>query len=223
MKIDKSHSVHWTDKSFNFLILKLQNKDAFAVGIVDPSNRSRRVLALFTGDEFSSFISEIVKYCLDLPKVARSIPCPINLTMVYHGLLKTMPAKLRKRGDDYVVDVKWEPRLLEYHGVGPDEWELYDPKSEHVALAMRPMRSKALKERNIPEFRIVGRNQAIKIQTRKNPALKVEMTMKKSMLQAIEKALDRGLHINRQDFISDAIRAKLKDMGIKHEIAIKRD
>lgn len=218
LKIDKSHSVHWTDKNFIFLVLKLEDKDAFAVGIIEPKNRERRSLALFTGDEFSSLLSEIVKYCFDLPKVARSIPCPIDLTKVPHGLLKTRRAKCRKKGDDVVIDIKWDPRLLEYHGVEPNEWELYDPKSEYVALAMRPIRSKALKERRITEFRIVGRNQAIKIQTRKNPALKVEMTMKKSMLDTIDKALDIGLHMNRQEFIADAIRAKLNKLEIKHDI-----
>jgi hypothetical protein len=214
LEFDESHSIFWRDKFFELFILKIKEKDAFAIAIIEPHHRQRRALAMFTGDEFSSLICEVLKYCFDLPKLARSIPCPVDLTMVLHGLLEKKSVRFRQEGDNIIVDVPQEPRLEEYHGV--KEWELFEPKKSEFLLAMKAKNSKALQERRIMNFRIVGRNQAIKIQNEQNPALKVNMTMKKSMLDAIDKALDVGLHLNRQEFIASAIREKLDAMGIKH-------
>jgi len=214
LEFDKNHSIFWRDKSFELFVLKIKDQDAFVIAIIEPYRHRWRTLAMFTGDEFSSLICEVLKYCLDLPKLARSIPCPVDLTKVPHGLLEIKYVKFRQQGDNVIIDLPLEPRLDEYHEA--KKWELHQSNNNNFLIAMKPFKSKALQQRHIMNFRIIGRNQAIKIQNEQNPALKVTMTMKKCMLDAIDKALDIGLHMNCQEFIADAIREKLDKMGIRH-------
>lgn len=141
MKIDKKHSLFWNAPNFEFYITKLKGKDAFGISI----KRGEKVeSAIFTGGEFSSLICECVKYCLDLPIVARRIPCPVDCSMVPHGCLQAMRIKQDKRGRRFMVmDKRW----FEYHG-RPKIVRAVEKDTPHgKALFFEAVGSRALKRR----------------------------------------------------------------------------
>ncbi len=218
MQFDKMHSVFWKAKTFELFTLKLKDKDAFALSIIE---KERRALALLSGDEFSSFICEILKYCLDLPEIARAVPCPIDLTKVFHGCLQTMQTKLTERNGKIYLDIgKFDERFLKYHGY-PEEWEIEETKNKEFPIVVKPLETKALQERIVTELQIIGKDNAIRIQTEQNPALRIYMTIKKHMLDKIDEAVKLGLYLNRQELIVSALRNEVKRLvkgdAIKNE------
>jgi len=110
LKIDKKHSLFWDDGQNKFYILKLRNKKAFILSVFDKDKPHH---IFFTQDDFTSLVCEIVKYCFDLPLIAREIPCPIDLTKKFHGCLKTIQTKPDKNGR---VKIRLDERWLAYHG-----------------------------------------------------------------------------------------------------------
>lgn len=206
IKFNKEHSVFWQGSRFRLFTLKVENKDLFVFSVFEED---RRASAYLTGDEFSSYICEMVKYCLDLPEIARAIPCPVTLLQVRHGCLQTMSSKIIRKGDDYIARIDWDARFLRYHGIS-GEAENWHWKKTDLGFGLAPNKSKALSNRSIIEFRIRGINRAVKIQNVKNPALKVTMTLKKHLLDCIDEALTSGLYLNRQEFIVSAIRHELE-------------
>lgn len=101
----------WSDENFTLHVLKLRNKDVFLISIAPKEGVPQT--AFFTGNEFSSLVCEMVKYCLDLPVEARGIPCPISCIEKTHGCLETMKAKIDKEGKMFV---KFDECWLKYHG-----------------------------------------------------------------------------------------------------------
>jgi len=137
VEFDKKHSLFWVDGQNQLFILKVKNQDTFILTIFKGDKQSS---IFFTGDEFSSLICEVVKYCLDLPRVARKIPCPINLTKKLHGCLQNMEAKLAPDGKGYVLEL--DERWMEYHGF-PKELIL-EIDADKGAIVLKPKSSKAL-------------------------------------------------------------------------------
>jgi hypothetical protein len=203
LSVDKAHSLFWKMNDITLFVLKID--DTFALSIVEPTRRASIILY---GDQFSSFVCETLKYCLDLPEIARAVPCPVNCLQIPHGCLRTMKSKIHKDGNDFKINVDWDERLLKYHGCKPDEWHWEEGK---VGFGLAPNSSLALLERIVTEFRIVGIDEAVKIQTEQNPALRVNLTIKKAMLDSIDKFVG-GAFLNRQDFILSAIRHQLQTM-----------
>jgi hypothetical protein len=201
MNVDEAHSIFWKMNDITLFALKLRDTHCFS--IVEPERQASIILS---GDQFSSLVCELLKYCLDLPEVARGVPCPITCLQVPHGCLRTMKSKIRKSGDDFKTTIEWDERLLKYHGCGPNEWHWEEGE---VGIGLAPNSSLALQERIITEFRIVGIDKAVKIQTEENPALKLNLTIKKCMLDAIDNLIGLGIFLNRQDFMLSAIRREL--------------
>jgi len=141
LKVDRKQSLFWIGKDFNLFILKLDKKDAFAVSIVRGEGVQT---ALFTGNEFSSLVNEMVKYCLDLPVEARAIPCPITCTDVPHGCLETMKSDIQKNGK---MIVSFDERWLKYHG-DPDE-VVFKWDTEAGKAWIEPVESPALRKKRI--------------------------------------------------------------------------
>ena len=212
--IDKAHSIFWSGTGFQLFILKLKEKDSFIISTVETEKKPKTVgsATFMTGDEFSSLVCEIIKYCLDLPEVARSIPCPVTILDVPHGCLQEMKSKIHKKGDEYYINVDFDERLLKYHGY-PQTWQ-WIQRNETWGLS--PDSSKAIHERTVTQFRILGINEKTRIQTEENPAINVLITMKKCLLDQMDKAVG-SVYLNRQDLILSAIRNELKHIKIEEK------
>lgn len=117
IKIDKRHSLFWNDGQNKFFILKDRERNGFIISVFDE-NEPHHIF--FTADDFSSLVCEIVKYCFDLPTVARQIPCPITLSKKLHACLQVQKGKITEDG---CLKLKLDDRWLEYHGY-PEELEM---------------------------------------------------------------------------------------------------
>jgi hypothetical protein len=138
--LDKRHSIFWTDRQHTAFILRLKQRelklDSFVISIIDGESRASM---FFTPGEFSSLICEILKYCLDMPTVARDVPCPVTCVDVLHGCLQTMKMHKGRRKGEYFV--KFDKRFLEYHGF-PKKFILFHKKGK---IWIEPSTSEAKK------------------------------------------------------------------------------
>lgn len=210
VEFDLKHSIFWKAEDFQLFILKVKERESFVISIM---REEKRISASLSGDEFSSLICEVLKYCLDLPEVARAVPCPISCREVQHGCLGVIKSPIKEKNGEFYLELdNWDERFLRYHG-HPEEYEFVQTKS---GLFLCPVGSKALTERLITELTIEGKARNIKIQTAENPALKLHLIIKKHLLDLIDEAMSKsGLYFNHQEFISSAIRHEVEKNGIQ--------
>ena len=127
LKVDKRHSLFWNDGQNKFFILKVRKGNAFILSVFDQGKPHH---IFFTAEDFSSLVCEIVKYCFDLPAVARQIPCPIDILKKFHACLQTQKSRVTKDGR---FKVKLDDRWLEYHGY-PRELEFVDDNGVYYLM-----------------------------------------------------------------------------------------
>lgn len=131
VRLDRKHTLFWRNPDETLWISRVP-RVGFILSV--HPRRGKPQWTRFTRDELSSLVCEVLKYCLDMPEVARLVPCRVDASKKPHGIV------LKARGGKLVLDERW----LRYHG-NPKSVEITrGPGGALVIRAGRPGRGRTL-------------------------------------------------------------------------------